>query len=156
MPGSGRSSGGGYDNPLQHSCLENPTDRRAWCTTVHGVTKSQTWLSMYTTCISERQKLYRDMLSQVFNRKVYERIRLKNIIRCLYFHPELHAARRTEEHRCPSGRILGNANTKNMQIPSTFEGTLCVFFIVAFLLYLYIFADDLFKNKNFLLNSLTF
>ena len=27
-------------------CLENPTDRAAWWSTVHGVTKSQTWLSM--------------------------------------------------------------------------------------------------------------
>ena len=39
------------------------------------------------TCISQRQKLCRDMLSQVFNRQIYERIRLKNITRCLYFHP---------------------------------------------------------------------
>ena len=28
IPGLGRSSGGGHDNPLQHSCLENPMDRR--------------------------------------------------------------------------------------------------------------------------------
>ena len=26
IPGSGRSPGGGNDNPLQHSCLGNPTD----------------------------------------------------------------------------------------------------------------------------------
>ena len=25
IPGSGRSPGGGHGNPLQHSCLENPT-----------------------------------------------------------------------------------------------------------------------------------
>ena len=30
IPGSGRSPGGGYGNPLQYSCLENPTDREAW------------------------------------------------------------------------------------------------------------------------------
>ena len=30
IPGSGRSSGGGYSNPLQYSCLENPMDRGAW------------------------------------------------------------------------------------------------------------------------------
>ena len=30
------------DNPLQYSCLENPMDRGAWWTTVHGVEKSQT------------------------------------------------------------------------------------------------------------------
>ena len=30
IPGSGRSSEGGHGNPLQHSCLKNPLDRRAW------------------------------------------------------------------------------------------------------------------------------
>ena len=30
--------------PLQHSCLENPTDRGAWWAAVHGVTKSWTRL----------------------------------------------------------------------------------------------------------------
>ena len=30
IPGSGRSPGGGNDNPLQYSCLENPMDRGAW------------------------------------------------------------------------------------------------------------------------------
>ena len=29
IPGSGRSSGRGNDNPLQCSCLENPVDRGA-------------------------------------------------------------------------------------------------------------------------------
>ena len=28
--GLGRSPGGGHGNPLQCSCLENPTDRGAW------------------------------------------------------------------------------------------------------------------------------
>ena len=49
-PGSGRSPGGGHGNPLQYSCLENPTDRGAWWATVHGVAKSQThlkWLSRH-------------------------------------------------------------------------------------------------------------
>ena len=32
-------------DPLQCSCLENPMDRGAWCTRVHGVIKSWTWLS---------------------------------------------------------------------------------------------------------------
>jgi len=30
IPGSGRSPGGGHDNPLQYSCLENHMDRGAW------------------------------------------------------------------------------------------------------------------------------
>ena len=42
IPGSGRSSGVGKRNPLQHSCLENFTDRGAWWATVHGVTKRRT------------------------------------------------------------------------------------------------------------------
>ena len=42
---SGRSPGEGHGNPLQYSCLKNPMDRGAWCAIVHGVTKSQTWLS---------------------------------------------------------------------------------------------------------------
>ena len=45
VPGLGRSPGGGHGNPLQYSCLENPMDRGAWRATVHGVTKSRTWLS---------------------------------------------------------------------------------------------------------------
>ena len=45
VPGSGRSPGGGHDNPLQHSCLENLMDRRASWAAVHGVAKRRTWLS---------------------------------------------------------------------------------------------------------------
>ena len=41
IPGSGRFPRGGYGNPLQYSCLENPVDREAWWATVHGVSKSQ-------------------------------------------------------------------------------------------------------------------
>ena len=44
IPGSGRAPGEGNGNPLQYFCLKNPMDRRAWRTTVHGVTKSQTRL----------------------------------------------------------------------------------------------------------------
>ena len=44
VPGPGRSTRGGHGNPLQYSCLENPTDRGAWWTAVHGVTKSWTQL----------------------------------------------------------------------------------------------------------------
>ena len=36
IPGLGRSPGEGNGNPLQYSCLENPTDRGAWWATVHG------------------------------------------------------------------------------------------------------------------------
>ena len=30
IPGSGRSSGEGNDNPLEYSCLENSMDRGTW------------------------------------------------------------------------------------------------------------------------------
>ena len=48
IPGWGRSPGEGNVNPLQYSCLENPTDRGAWRATAHGVAKSQTQLSTHT------------------------------------------------------------------------------------------------------------
>ena len=51
IPGSGRSPKEGNGSPLQYSCLENPIDRGAWQGTVHGVTKSQTWLSCWHTHI---------------------------------------------------------------------------------------------------------
>ena len=35
IPGFGRSPGREHGNPLQYSCLENPTDRGAWRATVH-------------------------------------------------------------------------------------------------------------------------
>ena len=44
-----RLSGEGHGNPLQYSCLENSMDRGAWRATIHGVTKSWTWLSDWHT-----------------------------------------------------------------------------------------------------------
>ena len=38
----GRSSGEGQGNPLQYSCLEDPTDREAWQATVRRVSESDT------------------------------------------------------------------------------------------------------------------
>ena len=42
-PGWGRSPGEGHGNPLQYSCLGNPTYGGAWRGTVHGVTVSHDW-----------------------------------------------------------------------------------------------------------------
>ena len=42
IPGLGRSPGEENSNPLQYSCLENPTDRGAWWATVHGVAELDT------------------------------------------------------------------------------------------------------------------
>ena len=47
IPGSGRSSGEGYGNPIQYPGLENPMDKRSLAG--HSVTKNRTqlkWLSM--------------------------------------------------------------------------------------------------------------
>ena len=49
IPGLGRSPGGGYGNPLQYPCLENPMDRGAWQATVHRATKSRTWRKELST-----------------------------------------------------------------------------------------------------------
>ena len=49
IPGLGRSPGGRNGNPLQYSCLENSMDRGAWQATVHGVAKSRTQLSDFTS-----------------------------------------------------------------------------------------------------------
>ena len=46
IPGLGISPGEGNGNTLQNSCLENPMDRGTWGITVHGVTKSQTWITL--------------------------------------------------------------------------------------------------------------
>ena len=42
IPGSGRPPGGGNGNPLQGSCLEDPTDRGAWRASPQGHKESDT------------------------------------------------------------------------------------------------------------------
>ena len=49
IPGLKRSPGGGYGNPLQYSCLENPMDRGAWQATIHSVAKSWAQLKRLST-----------------------------------------------------------------------------------------------------------
>ena len=49
IPRLGRSPGEGNGNPLQYSCLENLMDGGAWWATVHGVAKSWTRLSDFTS-----------------------------------------------------------------------------------------------------------
>ena len=52
IPGSGRSPGGGHGNPLQCSCLENPTDGGACWVAGHGAAKSQTQPRRLTCSLS--------------------------------------------------------------------------------------------------------
>ena len=56
IPGWGRFPGEGNGNPLQYSCLENPRDG-AWWATVHGVTKSRTQLSDFTSMLCQIESL---------------------------------------------------------------------------------------------------
>ena len=57
MAGLGRSPGGGHDNPLQHSCLENPVDRGAWQVAVHRVTESWTRLKKLSSGRGQHNKM---------------------------------------------------------------------------------------------------
>ena len=53
----------GVGKPLQHSCLGNPMNREAQWATVHGVAKSQTWLSttvVLLRCMSLWWRVLRD------------------------------------------------------------------------------------------------
>ena len=49
IPESESSPGAGNGNPLQYSCLENPTGHGDWWIAVHGVIKSWPWLSTQHT-----------------------------------------------------------------------------------------------------------
>ena len=50
VSGSGRSPGGGNDNPLQYFCPENPMDRGGWQATIHKVSELDTteWLNTHS------------------------------------------------------------------------------------------------------------
>ena len=58
IPGLGRSPGGGHGNLLQYSFLENPMNRRAWRTTVHGVARVR-----HNLVIKPLPKIYKESLS---------------------------------------------------------------------------------------------
>ena len=57
-PGSGRSPGGGYGNPLWYSSLKNPLDRGVWQTTVHCVIQSWAQLKRVSTHACNNQRIY--------------------------------------------------------------------------------------------------
>ena len=58
IPGSGRSPGERRGNPLQYSCLGNPTDRGAWWATVHGVTEELDTTELLSTHAQTSLTLY--------------------------------------------------------------------------------------------------
>ena len=57
-PGLERSPGGGQDNLLQYSFLENLVDRGAWQSMVHSVAKDLTRLKQFSTCEKKREKCH--------------------------------------------------------------------------------------------------
>ena len=60
IPGLGRSPGEGNGNPLQCSCLENPTDGGSWWAAIYGVTRSQTRLKRLSSSSSNfKMHIYR-------------------------------------------------------------------------------------------------
>ena len=69
IPGSGRSPGVDNGNPQQHFCLENSMDRGPWQATVHGISKSQTWLSMHT-CTHTHTHTHTHNLKSTFTNQV--------------------------------------------------------------------------------------
>ena len=71
IPWWGRSPGEGNGNPLQYSCLENPMDGGAWCATVHGVTKSRTLLSNFTSWASQVALAVKKLTCQCRRNKRY-------------------------------------------------------------------------------------
>ena len=69
IPGSGRLPGEGNGKTLLHSFLEDPIVGGAWWATVHGVTKSQTWLSDFHSQTWEglnRYIFWESLISEVF------------------------------------------------------------------------------------------
>ena len=69
IPGLGRSPGGGQGSPLQHSCLENPTDRGAWWAAVHRATQSRTRLKRLNThaCLNSSFHVPRKCFAKVIS-----------------------------------------------------------------------------------------
>ena len=55
-PEWGRSPGGGNSNLLLYSCLENPLDRGAWWTAVHGVIESELRTRLSTCTYTHEKK----------------------------------------------------------------------------------------------------
>ena len=69
IPGLGKSPGEGNGNPFQYSCLENPMDREDWWATVHGVSKSCTWLkwlSMHTEYVGLWKIVFPKITTAIF------------------------------------------------------------------------------------------
>ena len=63
VSGPGRSPEGGHGNPLEYSCLENPTDRGAWRALVHSLAESD--MTEVTSCTQTRDVRVSSVLCRV-------------------------------------------------------------------------------------------
>ena len=122
-------------NPLQYSCLQNPMDRGAWQTTVHGVAKSQTSLKRLSMHICTPGKPT-DIYWMIFLCSKYNHLKLsifineRHVVKMLYckslqkaFKPlSLPTFRITNEGECESPWISPGQNT-GMSSLFLFQGT---------------------------------
>ena len=60
IPGSRRFPGGGNDNPLQYSCLENFMDRGPWWAIAHGSQRVGQNLEMEHACAQSLAEICKD------------------------------------------------------------------------------------------------
>ena len=65
IPGSERPSGEGNGDPLQDSCLENPSNGGAWWATVYGVAQSRTRLKQLSSSSSSRTSLVAQLIKNL-------------------------------------------------------------------------------------------
>ena len=89
--GLGRASGEGYGNPLQYSCLENPTERGAWQATQSvGLQRVEhDWVSsfsnhicLYVSKSTPTKEISNDVMVYSMNECV-EQIKLITLVRVL-------------------------------------------------------------------------
>ena len=71
IPGPGTSPGGGNDNPLQHSCLENSMDRGAWRASLwgHKELNMTEWLTFSPSLMAPWTVAHHALLSMGFPRQ---------------------------------------------------------------------------------------
>ena len=69
IPESGRSPGKGNGHPLQYSCLRNPMDRKAWWTTVRGVTKESN-MTVTKQQATKIGRMFGSGLCQIFSARI--------------------------------------------------------------------------------------
>ena len=81
LPLVGRPPGGGHGNPLQSACLENPVERGAWQTAVHGV--AQSWAQPWRLSAAHNTAIWSTTESSSFPISMYKRTKSYNVNVCV-------------------------------------------------------------------------